>query len=257
MSVQTQPQKSGYLSHLDGLRGLAALWVLLAHCMIWGGWYWHRMPDPKIAVDVFMILSGYLMVHQWYAKREEDGKVTSTTIVRFYIRRFFRIAPLYYAVVIFTFASSRWFIHGYEMLKAANHLWGVFDFGTMHFDWASFVAHVTFLFGLMPRYASSICLPDWSIGLEMQFNAAFPLLLLGFRRVGVVATVIGCVVMTRLWGRYGVAFPEPSFLLIKLNVFLVGMLAAEAVRMFELVPLRAMVLGALAAALSPAKSYIV
>jgi peptidoglycan/LPS O-acetylase OafA/YrhL len=257
MQHNTQPQRSGYLSHLDGLRGLAALWVLLAHCMIWGGWYWRRMPDPKIAVDIFMVLSGYLMVHQWYAKREEDGNVTSTTALRFYVRRFFRIAPLYWAVVLFTFASSRWFMRGYETLKDVNHLQAVFDFGTMRFDWKSLLAHLTFLFGFSPGYASSILLPDWSIGLEMQFYLAFPLLLLGFRRVGAVVTLIACLGITRLWSRYGVRFPEPSFLLIKLNVFLVGMLAAEAVRMFELVPLRSAVLAALAVALAPANSYIV
>lgn len=50
------PQRS-YLAYLDGIRGFAALWVLIAHCMIWGGWYWQRFPNAKIAVDLFMSLS--------------------------------------------------------------------------------------------------------------------------------------------------------------------------------------------------------
>jgi peptidoglycan/LPS O-acetylase OafA/YrhL len=253
----TQPQRSGYLSHLDGLRGVAALWVLLAHCMISGGWYWRRMPDPKIAVDIFMVLSGYLMVHQWYIKCEEQGKVTSTTVVRFYIRRFFRIAPLYYVVILFAFASSHWFLQGYERLQGVNDAFTMFNFSAMKFDWKSLIAHLTFAFGLLPRYSSSIMLPDWSIGLEMQFYLAFPMLLLAFRRAGAVMTLLVCLLLTRLWARLGVPFPEPSFLPIKLNVFLVGMLVAEAVRMFNLVPLRAMVLAALAVALAPANSYIV
>ena len=46
---------------LNGLRGVAAIWVMGAHCMIWGGWTLTAIPDPKIAVDLFMLISGYLM----------------------------------------------------------------------------------------------------------------------------------------------------------------------------------------------------
>ncbi|MGZ4971449.1 MAG: acyltransferase family protein, partial [Limisphaerales bacterium] len=62
-------EDSGHLGFLDGLRGGAALWVLVAHCMIWGGWYGVPVPSPKIAVDIFMVVSGFLMVFQ-YARRE-------------------------------------------------------------------------------------------------------------------------------------------------------------------------------------------
>ena len=36
------------------------------------------------------------------------------------------------------------------------------------------MAHFTFLFGFIPRYAASTHIPDWSIGLEMQFYLFFP-----------------------------------------------------------------------------------
>jgi peptidoglycan/LPS O-acetylase OafA/YrhL len=37
---------------LNGIRGSAALYVLVAHCAIWGGGL--KLPDPKIAVNVFV-----------------------------------------------------------------------------------------------------------------------------------------------------------------------------------------------------------
>lgn len=33
---------------LDGVRGGAALWVLLSHCLIRGGGDLHLLPDPKL-----------------------------------------------------------------------------------------------------------------------------------------------------------------------------------------------------------------
>jgi peptidoglycan/LPS O-acetylase OafA/YrhL len=59
--VASESQRFAVSSHipvLDALRGLAAMWVLVAHGMIWGGWYWARLPSAKIAVDLFMVLSG-------------------------------------------------------------------------------------------------------------------------------------------------------------------------------------------------------
>jgi peptidoglycan/LPS O-acetylase OafA/YrhL len=252
---------SSHLAYLDGLRGLAALWVLLAHCMIWGGWYWHRMPSPKIAVDVFMVLSGFLMVYQWYAKLEDDGRINTGTVVRFYLRRFFRIAPLFYIVLLLVFLLGPIFLHGYSILRAHNPAQfendTIYDPANIHYTLKNLLMHVSFLFGLFPKYAFSTFLPDWSISLEMQFYAAFPLLLWSFRKVGAIATLLACLFAMKLWTHAGVFFPEPSFLLIKLNVFLVGMLIAEGVRTFDAAPQHAAVLGLLAVLISPQDSVLV
>ncbi len=89
----------GHLDFLVGIRGLAALWVLVAHCMIWGGWYALPLPDPKIAVDIFMVVSGFLMVHVAQARSARKPPGSKSMTYRFWVRRFFRIAPLYYLVL--------------------------------------------------------------------------------------------------------------------------------------------------------------
>src|SRR3546814_1095538 len=50
---------------LDGLRGVAALWVLLGHMMILTGFRLPLMCKPDLGVDLFILPSGFLMVFQY------------------------------------------------------------------------------------------------------------------------------------------------------------------------------------------------
>jgi peptidoglycan/LPS O-acetylase OafA/YrhL len=96
-------------------------------------------------------------------------------------------------------------------------------------NWLNLFVHATFLFGLLPNYAFSNLSPDWSIGLEMQFYAVFPLLYLSLRRYSwwtVTIVVIVLRIATNLL--FPGLFPEPSFLLLKLPLFMIGILSAEA-----------------------------
>ena len=95
----------------------------------------------------------------------------------------------------------------------------------------NYLMHLSFLFGLHPDYAYRTALPDWSVGLEMQFYAAFPFLMLALARMGWLrgAIVIAFVsAATGLVINRWLHFPMPSFLLLKLHVFIAGMLTAAA-----------------------------
>ena len=261
--------QKAYLTHLDGVRGLAALWVLAAHCMIWGAWYWRPLPDAKLAVDVFMLVSGFLMVHQWSVKGEG---ICLASAGRFWGRRFFRIAPVYYLVLLLVVLLAPWFLGGFAVLQAHNpERWAnapVYNPANVHFDARNLLTHVTFVFGLLPKYSFSTYLPDWSIGLEMQFYLVFPLLLWFFRRLGPVATaglgLLGSWAVVRLlvhlaWyhSRFALVYPEPSFLPLKLPLFLSGMLMAEAVRELPLAAARGALLAALGVAIAAVDSPVV
>lgn len=50
---------------LDGLRGLAALWVLLGHSLQLTGWHLPILSSPDLGVDLFIMLSGFLMVFHY------------------------------------------------------------------------------------------------------------------------------------------------------------------------------------------------
>ena len=213
-------------------RALAAFWVLAAHCMIWGSWYGLPLPSAKIAVDLFMMISGFLMAANADARWAVEPMDLPRSRVRFWLRRFFRLAPAYYLAMAITIAGGSFFLAGKVHLQALNPVhWevgGEYDPAHIHYTLDNILMHISFLFGLVPQYASSMSMPDWSLGLEMQFYFAFPFLALAFRRFGSIrsAVMIGLPVYFAGASIYAVAldFPEPSLLLFKLQYFLAGML---------------------------------
>jgi peptidoglycan/LPS O-acetylase OafA/YrhL len=63
LPIQRPTWLPSYLPELDGLRGLAILWVVLYHCdpLLQGTWM-HRVAEWGWAgVDVFFVLSGFLI----------------------------------------------------------------------------------------------------------------------------------------------------------------------------------------------------
>ncbi len=215
------------------LRAFAALWVVVTHCMIWGGSYWRWLPNPKLAVDLFMMLSGFVMTAStgW---APDAGAPRDFSWRRFWLRRFFRIAPAYYLSLLCAVLFSHYYLTGYQEFRELDpERWSAdTNYAPMliHYTAQNILLHLSFLFGLLPSYAWSTFLPDWSLSLEMQFYALFPLLVLVMRRFGMmrVAIVLAAVawpfihVLRPLW-------PEPSLLLFKLETFMAGMLAFTAV----------------------------
>lgn len=267
---QPRPGETGHLGFLDGIRGLAALWVVVGHCMIFGGWYWSKFPEPAIAVDVFMVVSGFLMVHQWTRRVGEGAQWDWEAAQEFWIRRFFRIVPVYYLCLAVMFANWDALEQGFRALQAANpERWqGQTAYDPAHWDAGPVngALRLTFLFGLIPSYAVSSFTGDWSLSLEMQFYAAFPLAMLAVRRWGaapVMWAAVAVAVLTRestlrLQGLQPAAmwvYPLPSILLLKLPVFLVGMLLAETHRRFSAQPGRGALTLALALAVAALASW--
>jgi peptidoglycan/LPS O-acetylase OafA/YrhL len=260
-----------HIGFLDGFRGYAALWVLIAHCSIWGGWNGWHISNPKAAVDVFIFVSGFLMAYQFAAREQAEPAGNWHAMLRFWIRRFFRIAPLFYLVLIAAFLMGPWLKQGYMTLREANAAaWGadvMYDPARIEYTKTNFFLHLSFLFGLFPQYSFSTLLPDWSIALEMQYYAAFPFLMWLFRKHGFFGSAVAVAFGTLLIRKYvmhlpsvisGASFfPEPSFLPLKLLLFLVGMLVAEAMRLRDQAWRHSMPLLALAFLIAAHESFCV
>lgn len=215
---------------LDGMRGLAALWVLVGHTMLLTGYRVPILSQPELGVDLFILLSGYLMVFQYQIRRTREDWSKFPAWTSFWIRRFFRLSPLYFLLLFVALIagdalySDRSFIdqslgrtpqleERYNDLSATNVL-----------------MHLSYLYGIFPEYAFRTPLPDWSLSLEMQFYAVFPLLVLACEKAGwlrtAIITAIGCFGAVVLMKWLGVGFPMPSFLPLKMHIFLAGMLVA-------------------------------
>jgi peptidoglycan/LPS O-acetylase OafA/YrhL len=212
-------------------RAIAALWVLSAHCMIWGGWYGIPLPSGKIAVDLFMMISGYLMAANASARSDYEPLMSLRNWLRFWLRRFFRLAPAYYLSLALAIVSSRYFLAGYQKLQSLNPgRWpagDVYDPARIEYTWSNIMLHLSFLFGLSPTYSYSTFLPDWSLSLEMQFYFVFPALLLATEKLGLIRSTIFIGVPALICG-FGISrtiqYYEPSLLLFKLNYFLAGIM---------------------------------
>jgi len=77
-------RQSGHLDSLDGIRALAVGGVFLLHVDK------KYFPGGFLGVDVFFVLSSYLITSILIRERQRQGRVDYSA---FYLRRFFRLAP--------------------------------------------------------------------------------------------------------------------------------------------------------------------
>lgn len=86
---------------VDGLRGIAVLLVLICHLgplrtdFAWLTALQAWFPHARLGVDVFFVLSGFLISQILLASKQRPGYFSS-----FYLRRFLRIVPAYIAVLV-------------------------------------------------------------------------------------------------------------------------------------------------------------
>jgi len=245
----TRPLTSSYdsrlhathLSSLDGFRGCLAFWVYLGHLADATGYTNSILARHALAVDLFVVLSGFLMVHTWKGDVRKVPFATRQTL-RFYLGRFFRIAPPYFLLLAFCSliltdlaamhdAVLRTFPPPWSTELAHFEPVTVWYFGNLRWLWT----HLTLMFGLFPGLESSTPLPDWSLSLEMQFYLVFPLMLAMLRKVPLIAMAIFASALALmapvLFGNYLVPgawehFGQPSFLPYRLNAFIAGMVIA-------------------------------
>lgn len=137
---------------LDLIRGVCALAVCLYHVFLWTGTAdFHTL--GTYGVYIFFVVSG-ASLYIGYAGRN----FSKSEIKRFFIRRFFRLAPLYVGVVCFS-----------ALLATILN-------GNLPSIW-KFLLNVSLLFGFADPGESSVVTGGWSIGIEVVFYFLFPLLL--------------------------------------------------------------------------------
>lgn len=156
--IISQPQS--HIQAIDGLRGIAILSVVIHH--------WIIQPlsplfsELKIytilklfayGVDLFFVISGFLIGRILL----KAGKKYSS-IISFYLKRIFRIWPLYYLLL-----GTVFFLGGGQGVFGAIPYWSYFLF-IFNF-WESIGLHFHKAFG-----------PLWSLSIEEQFYLAGPLL---------------------------------------------------------------------------------
>lgn len=217
-----------HIPALDGLRGIAIFAVVMFHLRNsqWGvGW---------TGVDLFFVLSGFLIGGQLLDLETLDGPA----VRGFYIRRAFRILPLY-LLLLGVVAAAR----------TAGHV----ESGGTEPGWLLATLMQNAWYGI-GRDGGYIQAATWSLAVEEHFYLLLPvaLLLLRRRHVPVVcAAVIVFALAFRFaafeaWGRPGVYYLTPS----RIDGPMVGVLLAWCTRRFTIdVRLAGVVAGAGAGAI--------
>jgi peptidoglycan/LPS O-acetylase OafA/YrhL len=156
--------------------------------------------------------------------------------------RFFRIAPLYYLLLVVSYLALPQLGQMHDDIRNAfPPIWaqGLGDYVSKigwNFDtWRWLYLHASFAFGLVPGMEASTPLPDWSLSVEMQFYLILPVLLLSLTRLPLlilpsIAAILaiftpdflGAYLIPGSWAHFG----QPSVLSYRLNAFVAGMLLA-------------------------------
>jgi peptidoglycan/LPS O-acetylase OafA/YrhL len=176
---------------LDGLRGVAAISVVILHVPFLFGPI--RAPNAGLAVDLFFMMSGFIISHA-YDKKFSSGM----TSLEFVILRIIRLYPLYFLGLAFG-----------VLVAIANSLFGrsdVWDIGEISLR---FLAGALAIPSPPPEGATinsafSLNPPAWSLFFEMIVNVFYAVMffVLGIRAI-VIITVLSAVVLVATFVTYG------------------------------------------------------
>ncbi len=165
-------RKRGRYEAIDGIRGLATVWVIFYHVLFaWGAevtreeyervilakwnWIWTK---AFLSINPFFILSGFLIGDMLLSSLETRG---SLDFRAFYLRRYMRLAPAYYLVLL-ALVVFRW---PEPWPYSLQHLWA----NPLYINnWFSF--------------RDQPAAWSWSLAVEEQFYLVCPLLVLGLSK---------------------------------------------------------------------------
>ncbi len=188
------------MAELDGLRAIAILAVLAFH-----SWYFLGPEFPAVegflqfsdslprffnvvrrgdlGVDIFFVLSGYLLSWQLFTKRLKTGTLN---IRQFYTHRFFRIYPLYLVALMLAMIDPT--------VTWERLLGNIFAYN-IWFD------------------AMNIVIPwSWSLSVELEFYLVVPLLIFLIRRTSVALLFVGLFAALAIWWSHATVTAHPEIL---------------------------------------------
>lgn len=206
------PTNQNSTKYLNGLRGCAALIVVLSHFSEYGAsplfinfaWF------GKSGVYLFFALSSFLLTRQFLASNETN-KFSAGSLSKYFSRRFFRIFPLFFLVLITSYITTKT-LGSYTTGKG-------FPFTI---TWTDLISHLSLQSGTEVL---------WSIPVEIKFYFLLPMVAWVYIKskslsFNIISTLI-------LIGATSLIFPISSMignsvsLCYYLPIFLLGSLSAS------------------------------
>ena len=209
MPIQRPSWLPNYLPELDGVRGLAILWVVLYHCnpRLEGTWIHYASLWGWSGVLLFFCLSGFLITSILLTTREKPKYFHN-----FHARRALRIWPVYLLVLAFVYLNAPWYIGPtvWDAIRTA--------------PWWAYFLFIQNLFHLTLPPALG---PTWALAIEEQYYFLWAPLVRWVRSPWLLTLALVAALVVPPWLRSGHhAWLTPTHTLIHLDGIAWGSLLA-------------------------------
>jgi peptidoglycan/LPS O-acetylase OafA/YrhL len=159
--VSTGVKRLPYMPGLDGLRAIAVLAVFVYHFHNGGGW----LPGGFLGVDVFFVISGYLITSLLLSEFRREGRVD---LVAFWLRRARRLLPAVGVLIAIVMIAGAFFDLG-QISTLRGQALASMAYVT---NWDLILSHQSY-FDQFAR--PSLFRHLWSLAVEEQFYLLWPL----------------------------------------------------------------------------------
>lgn len=181
--MSSRTREHGYVRQLDALRFFAVMGVLVVH--LWqpssGTFLVGQVDWADLGVKLFFVLSGFLITGILMGGRELGEHDPSRRLFfmrQFYVRRFLRIFPLCYAVLIALFVVNA---------AQIREVWPwLFTYATNIYTW-----HYLAFPATVPHF--------WTLAVEEQFYLIWPCVMLFLPRKWLVPFLIALCCLGPIW----------------------------------------------------------
>jgi peptidoglycan/LPS O-acetylase OafA/YrhL len=163
-----------YFNNLNGLRFIAAFMVIVSHMELNKSYFdlqnnfQYIKELGRLGVSLFFVLSGFLITFLLLKEKEKNNFIN---IKNFYLRRIYRIWPLYYLIVLL----SLFVLPNIELFHIPNlklEVESSSQFFIIILLFVCFLSNVLIHLKLIPFSTQT-----WSIGTEEQFYLFWPVLI--------------------------------------------------------------------------------
>ncbi len=174
-ATEARPSTLRYLPGLDGLRAISVLAVIVFHHYLIGGHEVGWAPGGFLGVEVFFVVSGYLITSLLLGERRETGRVS---LRNFYLRRARRLLPALFTLLAVVIAFALLFLPDSIGTLRSDSLAAL----TYTSNWWQMIAHRSYIAEAgRPELLKHL----WSLAIEEQYYLAWPFLLVfGLRKLG-------------------------------------------------------------------------
>jgi peptidoglycan/LPS O-acetylase OafA/YrhL len=194
----------------------------------------------KNGVYLFFVLSGFLIT---YLLLKEKEKHQTILFKKFFLRRIFRIWPLYYLIVIIGFVLIPFLVHTFDIFEKIPYYFELIS-NPKNYSLNAILLYVLFLPNLALFYGIKVpgCSQAWSVGVEEQFYILWPLLIFAFSRK-IIVWIFSAILLFFIFS-YAFILPDAFHLLPKNSSF-TAMLIPRIYAIIKIFPFDFMTIGAI------------